>query len=336
MELIERYIYAVTEQLPKDLKEDVGKELRANIEDMLPEDYTEEDVKRVLEQLGNPWQIAEEYQPRQRYLIGPALYSKYFTVLKLVVGIVVAVVASISIIGWFFTPLEAGDDLNNYVDLTVELLGAVVQVGLQAALWVTVIFAAIERGLFGKTENMQGLSDAKDTWSVRDLPTIPVQAKRIPRSGSVISIIVTMLFTSVLYFQPQLIGIFISRDGEHNLYSLLETERLQVYMPFILILAFVQIALFVWKYIIQYWNYSLLTAHIAVSVLASILLIVMIHDAALINNNFIYDVARLFNISDEMILRRWDQFVIVFVLTVIVITVWDAIDAFLKTRKKAA
>lgn len=334
MELIERYIYAVTEQLPEDMKEDVGNELRANIEDMLPEDYTEEDVKRVLEQLGNPWQIAEEYQPRQRYLIGPSLYSKYFTVLKLVVGIVVAVVATISIISWFFTPVEAGDDLNNYVDLTVELFGAVVQGGLQAALWVTVIFAAIERGMFGKTENMQGLSDANDAWSVRDLPAIPVKAKRIPRSGSVISIIAKMLFTSVLYFQPQLIGIFISRDGDHNLYSLLETERLQVYMPFILILAFLQIALFVWKYIVQYWKYSLLAAHIAASVLVGILLIVMIYDTALINNNFFNGAAQLFDISYQTMLRQWEQVVHVFVLAVIVITAWDALDAFFKTRKK--
>lgn len=35
MNLIDRYVYAVTERLPEDIRDDVSRELRANIEDML-------------------------------------------------------------------------------------------------------------------------------------------------------------------------------------------------------------------------------------------------------------------------------------------------------------
>ena len=54
MNLIERYVRAVKKYLPNDLKEDVAKELTTNILDMLPEYYTEEDVYKVLTELGSP------------------------------------------------------------------------------------------------------------------------------------------------------------------------------------------------------------------------------------------------------------------------------------------
>ena len=53
MNLIDRYVYSVAEYLPGRAN-DVTRELRSNIEDMLPENHTEEDVYRVLEELGNP------------------------------------------------------------------------------------------------------------------------------------------------------------------------------------------------------------------------------------------------------------------------------------------
>lgn len=337
MELIERYIYAVTQHLPEDMKDDVSKELHGNIEDMLPDDYTEEDVKAVLEELGNPWKIAEEYQPKKRYLIGPGLYSKYFTVLKLVVGIVMTVVAAVTIIGWAFTPVTEVYNPNNYVDLFKELVVVVVQGGLQAAMWVTLIFVAIEREWFGKTGKLEGGSMADEPWSISELPIIPVRSKKIPRSGTVISIIGTMLVTAVVYFHPELIGIFRKdSDGMYTLYSLLETARLQAYVPFILFLALLQMILFVWKYIVQYWNFRLWAFHTIASILIGILLIVMFNDAALIRDSFFYDAAQLFEVSHSVVVKQWNVIVRVFVAVVVIVTLWDAIDAFIKTRKKAA
>ena len=48
MNLIEVYIQEVTRRLPEKSREDIALELRSTIEDMLPDDYNEEDVKLVL------------------------------------------------------------------------------------------------------------------------------------------------------------------------------------------------------------------------------------------------------------------------------------------------
>lgn len=175
-----------------------------------------------------------------------------------------------------------------------------------------------------------------DPWSVSDLPTIPAHSKKIPRSGTIFSIIFTMLFTAIVYFQPELIGVF-SKDSEgFTIYSLLETDRLQAYLPFVFLLALFQMILFVWKYIVQYWNLRLWTVHTIASVLIGILLIVMVNDTSLIRDAFFNDVAQLFQISLSNVVNQRDVIVRVFAAIVVVITVWDAIDAFLKTRKKSA
>ena len=45
--LIERYVHDVARRLPEKDREDVKKELRANIYDMLPEGASEEAIKKV-------------------------------------------------------------------------------------------------------------------------------------------------------------------------------------------------------------------------------------------------------------------------------------------------
>lgn len=49
MSLIDMYVQEVAKRLPEKNREDITLELRSTIEDMLPDDYNEDDVKSVLE-----------------------------------------------------------------------------------------------------------------------------------------------------------------------------------------------------------------------------------------------------------------------------------------------
>lgn len=62
-ELIERYLYAVTKQLPAKSRRDIERELRSLIGDMLEERCgeiapTERDIRVVLTELGTPTELA--------------------------------------------------------------------------------------------------------------------------------------------------------------------------------------------------------------------------------------------------------------------------------------
>jgi hypothetical protein len=78
MKLIEIYIQEVTRRLPEKSREDIALELRSTIEDMLPDDYKEEDVKSVLEKLGNPATLASGYRDQPMHLIGPRYFDVYY------------------------------------------------------------------------------------------------------------------------------------------------------------------------------------------------------------------------------------------------------------------
>jgi len=81
MRIIDLYIQEVTRRLPEKSREDIALELRSTIEDMLPDDYSEEDVKPVLEKMGNPAILASGYLDRPMHLIGPRYFDVYINLL---------------------------------------------------------------------------------------------------------------------------------------------------------------------------------------------------------------------------------------------------------------
>jgi len=89
--MIERYVYAVTRRLPETIQEEVKQELKANIYDMLPEGATDEQIERVLRELGHPRDMAVKYQPKDRYLISPRYFADYLYTLKIVVIILILI-----------------------------------------------------------------------------------------------------------------------------------------------------------------------------------------------------------------------------------------------------
>ena len=92
MNLIDIYIYEVTKWLPEKSKVEIGEELRGNIEDMLPDNYNEEDVKNVLNSLGDPKVLAANYSGNKRYIIGPVFYDSYIRVLFITMGVMAGIV----------------------------------------------------------------------------------------------------------------------------------------------------------------------------------------------------------------------------------------------------
>src|SRR5690349_12729581 len=92
-DLIERYVYAVTRNLPENQRDDVSKELNATIEDMVADRMKKSTKSRnkvirdVLNELGRPEKLAENYTNSKNYLIGPEWFFQYKKVLFIVLKI---------------------------------------------------------------------------------------------------------------------------------------------------------------------------------------------------------------------------------------------------------
>ncbi len=331
--LIERYLNAVAEHLPEDTREDVKKELRANIEDMLPENSTEEDVRRVLEQLGNPVGLAEEYRQTKRYLIGPSLYDSYISILKLVIGIAVIVFSFIWVIG--NTAKPAFDIAKPPVDFITNFISGIISAAfnglLQAFLWVTVVFVVLER--VGLREGQ--LPFGKKVWSVDDLPEVTLNDKgRISRGETVVGLIFSVAFTALLVFQPQTFAWYgKTSSGMMLVTPLFDIERLRPFIFFIVVLAILQFVTCIYKFIVMRWNLPLAIANTANNIASSILVFIMFNGGNIINPDFLARFAGVVGQPATGFTVSSHTFFSVFVTLCIVGCAIDSISGFVKSRR---
>ena len=94
-ELLDRYVHAVKMFLPPDKMEDIGAEVRANLESQIEDqamalgrELRREEVSAMLKQYGHPAKVALQYREQPtRGLIGPMLFPFYWFTLRAVLAV---------------------------------------------------------------------------------------------------------------------------------------------------------------------------------------------------------------------------------------------------------
>jgi hypothetical protein len=217
--------------------------------------------------------------------------------------------------------------------LIPALMSAVFEGVIQGALWVTLIFVILERS--GVQDGYLPFTGRQ--WTPDDLPDYPLNKKnRISRTEAVISILWTIIFTVLIYFKPQLIAIYIKDgNGSLNAIPLFNTETLRAYLVYILILALVQLGIFVWKLIAGRWSVPLAIAHAVYNGAFCILFIAILSNYALYNPVITTGLKELNNTAlIAGISNWWNTGVYVSAAVVVIICIWDSISGFFKSRKK--
>lgn len=232
--LIERYVYDVARRLPEKDREEVKKELRANIYDMLPNGATEEQIKKILYELGSPAALAEQYRQKPRYLISPAYYDEYVRLLKWVLPLVGVIVMVIGFAVGAFDAVKAGSE--NYALVFGSILSKGFSMGISAAfyalVWTTVGFVIAERS------GEKSKQSCENGWKIEDLPEVQKNEKAgIPLSESVVELILLILFAifGLLFCTGQLpFAMVIFEDGFHFT-SIFSASFLALCVPAILV-----------------------------------------------------------------------------------------------------
>lgn len=183
---IDRYVTEVGRMLPAQDRADVEKEIRSLLQDALEAETagvaaSDEQVFAVLHQFGPPREIAMRYGASQ-WLIGPLLYPTFITVLRVVVGIVLAV----SLFGALLSISQSPATLS-----VVDLVGGILNGLMQAVAWVVVIFALMER------LNLRELQRAGGSWDPRSLPAAG-NVDRVSTAETIVTVIFTTAFIVIL------------------------------------------------------------------------------------------------------------------------------------------
>ena len=232
--MIERYVYDVARRLPEKEREEVKKELRANIYDMLPEGASEEQIKKVLYELGSPVSLAEKYRQKPKYLISPAYYDEYVSVLKWVLPLVGVLVMVIGFAVGAFDAVKAGT--SDYAMLFSGVISKGISMGISAAfqvlVWTTIGFVVAERS--GEKSEKSGAP----SWKIEDLPEVQQDEKtRIPLSESIAQLVVITVFSilGLLFCAGKLPFAMMFSSGGYHFYSIFSESFLALLIPVILI-----------------------------------------------------------------------------------------------------
>lgn len=225
MQLIERYLAEVGENLPRKNRGDILAEIRSNLEDALESrsqaagrEADEEMVVDVLKAYGKPEKVAQGYQ-EPRYLIGPRLYPIFWLVVRIVLSVLVILSAVRFGIALASEPA---------VDLAVKTIADLGAGCLSALGNIVFIFAILELTLPKWKEK-----DDED-WDPRTLKAVEIDG-RINVAGSIVEIVLGLVALLVFNFYPNLLVIAYTRDGAW-ITTPLFTEAFFRYVPFMSII----------------------------------------------------------------------------------------------------
>lgn len=330
MELIDIYIQEITRRLPEKNREDIALELRSTIEDMLPDDYNEEDVKAVLEKLGSPITLASGYRDRPMHLIGPRYFDIYVTLLKMILPIA-AICALITVIAEYFIGYTGEEALIN-VFLNVIGFGIwrIIEVEIHVFFWLTLIFAILERTDKGKEQFPLTVSFKKWTPDdLKDIPYIP-KKKAISKFEVFGGLMWTAIWATLYFYANQLVGIYDGGGGRLEfVVPSLNQEVLLRYWPIVVIMVGLETALALYKLIKGQWTKGMALFNTAIHVIGTIVFIVILINPNLMNKEFIMYITDLFAISADQ-LKDWiiGGGIFFYLLSVTIIIY----DGFLKAR----
>lgn len=284
MEVIDRYIYAVTQRLPEQQREDIKRELQSLIEDMLEEriptgQVSKEDVESILLELGHPNELAAKYRGYERYLIGPMLIDTYFTTLKIVLASIVIGLTAVFIIDIFLSNSGQLDPVTSY-------LASLVTGAAQGFAWVTVVFAWME---YRQRRNIASNSSKNKAWKSSDLPLIPDAKMKIKRIRPILSIFFTIVVMVICLYLTDLLGIWRYHDGTLTNVPFLDNDVFRRYWPLLWIVAALSITKQIVRIIVHYRSSKLLGFHIMMTIITTMLVCIMLADNALWNPHFIQD-----------------------------------------------
>lgn len=300
MNLIDIYIQEVAKRLPEKNREDITLELRSTIEDMLPDDYNEEDVKSVLEKLGSPVSLANGYLDRPMQLIGPRYFDVYTTLLKMIIPIA-AVIALIAMVAENFIGYS-GDQavLDVILKLIGKGIGEIVEVGLHVFFWLTLVFAILERT--DKDKGTQPLTTSLKKWTPDDLKNISYVPKK--KSISKFEVFGGLMWTAIwatfYFYANHLVGVY--EGTENGLKFVVPTFNQDVllqYWPIVVVMIVFEVAISLYKLVQGQWTTRLAIGNTILQITGTIVFIIIVVNPHLFNEGFITYVANVFTISLE-------------------------------------
>lgn len=320
-DLIERYIYAVTRRLPRSKQEDVAKELRGLVEDMLLERCggrtpEEKDVRVVLTELGSPQELYEKYDENSgKCLIGQPYYATYLFVLKIVL---LAVAAGLTISGGIRYLLEPGGILEG----VLTWMGMLYNGLISAFAIVTLLFAFFYR------KNIP----LRQPFNFDDLPPVPKKKQRISKGECIAGICICAVFATAFLAFPQIFGVYLPEEG--RLVPIFAPGMIRNTWCLILLFALCGITRECVKLQEGRYNRRVLAVSLVTNLVSGVLSIWWLAGFELMNPEFVNRIGELFQESGGLVIGIFSHFQYFFLGCILFALVLDTVDGIVRIEKE--
>ncbi|HWV36362.1 MAG TPA: permease prefix domain 1-containing protein [Thermomicrobiales bacterium] len=278
--LKERYIATALENVSDAQRQDVAREIRGAIDEMIeqrveagePEDQA---IEYALNELGEPGTLAASYDDRPRFFIGPGWYPAYILTMKRVLAVALPIIALVSLL------VGIGLDGKGVGEAITETLGALFLAVVQIVFWITLGFVIAERTV---GPEMPGRRNAR--WSVADLPDAPTE--RQVTLGSVLPDIIAMVIVAVLVLMQYARAVGIGRSAGESVRDqlLVNPDLAWGWQAGFLALVVLSLIAPILRCIVGYWTQPMMVLEIADSVLWCVFIVALAVSAPIINPAF--------------------------------------------------
>lgn len=313
MNLVDRYVYDVTRRLPAKQRDDVRKELQAEIEAMIDDEAngkkpSKKHVYDVLLRMGDPAKLADQYTERQLYIISPAYYHAYIQLIKTLLAIVLPIIIFFTFTGSLATVKE------HFIVLFFQALGVGFEVGVHIAFWVTVSFVLVER-----FSNMK--QPEPETWTPDQLPKLP-GGQQISKSDAMMGIAWSIIAIWATAMQiPQIHAMMGS-----SVPLFFSPEMWPYWTLSLLAISVISLGAEIMKFIVGGWTLAMMIVGNIVNLIAIGYFIgVVTFVSPVVNPAFTELVSRLLGHQD--VARSTDFSVKIFVAVVVLISAYEIFEA---------
>ncbi|WP_155593104.1 HAAS signaling domain-containing protein [Lysinibacillus cavernae] len=334
MTLIDSYIQEVSKRLHKNKRQEIELELKATIEDMLPEEYSESDVKEALKKLGNPVEVAASYHDTPRFLIGPDVFDHYTRTIKLVIPWAIIITVVVQVIEKIV--LYSGEEalLSTIISAFAIIIAAIISVLFHVLFWITVIFIILDRSGPDKIQ-LPFLRDPKQ-WSPDDLiklKTIP-KDKIITINDTIFSLLGTIIFAFVYWNAYRLLGIYTTNDNGSLKFvmPIFNQNVLQSFAPVILLCIIVSLALTFLKWRAGQWTMLIAITNALLQSVGTILFILMATHQDFIHSASIPYIAAITETTSAKVTFSIDKILLVSMIIAVLANAFDIYQGFKKAK----
>ena len=334
MNLIDAYIHEVTKRIRKDKREDTSLKLKSTIEDMLPEDYSESDMKEVLKKLGNPVEVAASYQNTPRFLISPKVFDTYIRTIKLVIPWAILITVIVQMIESIVLYNGEGALLTAIIKTISLTIAHIISVIIYVLFWITVTFIIIERS-GGKNIRIPILKEHPE-WTPDDLTKVRIipKEKIISRNENIFSLLGIVIFSFVYFNANHLLGIYTSHHkGDLKfVMPIFNQDVLLSFAPIVLFWIALSVALTLWKMRTGQWTVLIAVANTLLQCIGIIIFIFIVIHPDFIHRPAIPYIAAITETTSAKIFVAIDRILFLSIAITIIANAFDNYSGFKKAK----